>query len=1065
MALPYRQRETEMNKRMRRLVSVMVLVGVTLPAALFGDAPSSTSVFINEIHYDNIGADVGEAVEVAGPAGTDLSGWSLVLYNGSGGAPYATTVLNGVIPDLLGGYGVLAFYYPANGIQNGAPDGLALVGPGNVVAQFLSYEGSFTAVGGPADGLTSVDILVSENLSPIGLTLQLAGTGGAYGDFSWSPPAAGSLGLPNPGQVFLAPASEPVLVNCGEALTAFYGNGASRPVSATDADGVVVDIAVTSILPAPSSGGITLSGLVPASGAGGTAVALLTVSVDTAPGVYAVTLTATNNDSPAVQSGTCTLAVTVFQVLPIGRVQGSVSESDDGSSHASPYDGQTVVVQGIIYQKLLSRTSSGGSSYGFFLQSSAETADGDPDSSDGIFVFMSRFTSLIGGYVPEVGDEVILRGKVSEYFNLTELASASALQVLRSGADLDAEVPAFEAQPPEELGAANRYWERREAMRALILSGSIVLNGRNVFASTLDGEVWLAPHYSPIALRADPYERRAFRDPHPLDDIPEALFDNGNGYRIVLGSLGLKATAGDNSVLIASARTFDLLTNSPVGGVYYSFGKYQVQIGQQLELLPGVDPALNAPPVVFDPALGYSLAAYNLENLYDYRDDPFDGCDFPGNPGCPGVDPPFDYVPASDAAYQVRLQQIAEQIVGDLHSPEVLLVQEVEDQDIGFVAGGQLVFGEVDNADGQPDALQELAAAIAALGGPAYLSAYDRDGADDRGIVSAFLYRADRVQLLPADAGHPVLGANPGIAYRAAGLAYNGDVQNPKALNAVLPGDVDLSTGVDGVNVFTRPPQLGLLRIWRAGVGAGAFVDLYLASNHFSSGPDIRIGQRREQAAYNAAIVAALQSADPQARVLVGGDLNVYPRPDDPFTPGQALYPSDQLGALYEQGLVNLYDRLLVEAPAAAYSYVFMGQAQTLDQIFLTPSLLAELEQIRAAHLNSDWPSDHAGDGPRGTSDHDPQVARFTLASSPQRVEALVRWFAAAGAIRGNNTERILLERLQREGRFEQRDTGRADEAQLRAFINQVQGFAPRQVDQAAADTLQREVQLLLPSP
>lgn len=56
-------------------------------------------VFINEIHYDNASADVNEAIEVAAPAGTDLAGWSLVLYNGSNGAVYATEALTGIVPD------------------------------------------------------------------------------------------------------------------------------------------------------------------------------------------------------------------------------------------------------------------------------------------------------------------------------------------------------------------------------------------------------------------------------------------------------------------------------------------------------------------------------------------------------------------------------------------------------------------------------------------------------------------------------------------------------------------------------------------------------------------------------------------------------------------------------------------------------------------------------------------------------------------------------------------------------------------------------------------------------
>src|SRR5215475_6584703 len=44
------------------------------------------SVRFSEIHYDNTGTDTGEAIEISGPAGTDLTGWKIVLYNGTGGA-------------------------------------------------------------------------------------------------------------------------------------------------------------------------------------------------------------------------------------------------------------------------------------------------------------------------------------------------------------------------------------------------------------------------------------------------------------------------------------------------------------------------------------------------------------------------------------------------------------------------------------------------------------------------------------------------------------------------------------------------------------------------------------------------------------------------------------------------------------------------------------------------------------------------------------------------------------------------------------------------------------------
>ena len=46
----------------------------------------------SEIHYDNTGADVGEAIEISGPAGTDVTGWKIgsefvVGYVPTGKAP------------------------------------------------------------------------------------------------------------------------------------------------------------------------------------------------------------------------------------------------------------------------------------------------------------------------------------------------------------------------------------------------------------------------------------------------------------------------------------------------------------------------------------------------------------------------------------------------------------------------------------------------------------------------------------------------------------------------------------------------------------------------------------------------------------------------------------------------------------------------------------------------------------------------------------------------------------------------------------------------------------------
>lgn len=137
--------------------------------------PAPNPILISEIHYDNAGGDVGEGVEVSGIAGTDLSAYQLIPYNGSNGTSYSPVTLSGTIPDAGNGFG--AVFFSISGFQNGSPDGIALVS-GSTVLEFLSYEGSFTATNGPANGMTSVAIGVSETSStPVGESLQLTATG------------------------------------------------------------------------------------------------------------------------------------------------------------------------------------------------------------------------------------------------------------------------------------------------------------------------------------------------------------------------------------------------------------------------------------------------------------------------------------------------------------------------------------------------------------------------------------------------------------------------------------------------------------------------------------------------------------------------------------------------------------------------------------------------------------------------------------------------------------------------------------------------------------------------
>jgi hypothetical protein len=159
--------------------------------------------WINEIHYENIGTDANEGVELAGKAGVNLAGWKIIPYNGSGGASYTPILdLSGIIPNQQNGSGTL--WFALVGMQNGAPDGLALVSPSDTVIQFLSYEGSFMATNGPASGMMSTDIGVREDvpIPPVDYSLQLQGIGNEYGNFIWSSPIVHTRGAVNTGQTF-----------------------------------------------------------------------------------------------------------------------------------------------------------------------------------------------------------------------------------------------------------------------------------------------------------------------------------------------------------------------------------------------------------------------------------------------------------------------------------------------------------------------------------------------------------------------------------------------------------------------------------------------------------------------------------------------------------------------------------------------------------------------------------------------------------------------------------------------------------------------------------------------
>jgi hypothetical protein len=118
------------------LIELRCVAGGTPPPP-----PPTSTLVINEIDYDQVGADTGGFVEIAskGTSAATLDGIALVLVNGGDGSEYARVALTG---SLAAG----AYLQVDIEAQNGAPDGVALIDTASkALLDAFSYEGEITA--------------------------------------------------------------------------------------------------------------------------------------------------------------------------------------------------------------------------------------------------------------------------------------------------------------------------------------------------------------------------------------------------------------------------------------------------------------------------------------------------------------------------------------------------------------------------------------------------------------------------------------------------------------------------------------------------------------------------------------------------------------------------------------------------------------------------------------------------------------------------------------------------------------------------------------------------------
>lgn len=623
-----------------------------------------------------------------------------------------------------------------------------------------------------------------------------------------------------------------------------------------------------------------------------------------------------------------------------------------GQARSAKLAKRMATIQGVVHTVITDSWDSKTTGPRFMIQNMPAQSDGDPKTSDGIFVVLDvdqpdDLSKELKDYVPRVGDEVVLQGKISIVQGIPRLSFASVKAIKRRGVDVEKELETAVARPPDDTEQAQLWWTERDGMRIRIQAGAQTIGPLKGWAGMPRGEIAMIAVNHPILQRKDPYTRRIFRPAHELGpDLPKTA---GNGMVILSRPPFLKE--GQER---PTPRTFDRTSKDLTGGVRFEEGQPYVSLHEIPAFEDGAAPDAQQPPVseVTVPAL--RVATMNIENLYDRTDDPFDDYDFNNKKG-----EPEDYVPKSDAEYRTRLAGLARAIAKDLNAPDVLMLQEIEDQDIFPRKEGQAF---INNADGVPDVLADLIVEIQKQGSVTYCAGLDRTGADQRGITCGYLWRPDRVQIYKPAPDDPLLGADPQRAIATDNnLVFYGFGAAPvRSLNLATPsGGRVMSRGIQVLAV--KPAESN-----------GDVHPVYILNNHFKSQPTGFLKQRQHQSEFNAQLAKIMMEKDPEARVLIGGDLNTYPRPDD----AMPEKPSDTLGPLYSAGLENLHNELLRRQPASAYTYVHQGTAQTLDQMFVTPALRKQLKDVRVLHINSDYT--YTRETPwRGASDHDPVLATF----------------------------------------------------------------------------------------
>ncbi|RYH01292.1 ExeM/NucH family extracellular endonuclease [Salipiger sp. IMCC34102] len=926
--------------------------------------PAEVEVYINEFHYDNAGADEGEFIEIAGTAGTDLTGFSLELVNGSNGAVYRTVALDGTLSG-TGGTGYFSVSIP--GIQNGSPDGIVLVGPDGAVVEFLSYEGTMTATSGAAEGLTSTDIGVSEpGDTPVGFSLQ------RNADGTWDAPreatrdAANDAGAPAD-----APRISELAVNTSGTDWEFaeisgtpgfsldgYQLVQVRGVPATNGAGEITATAGEVYNVIDLSGTIGETGFFLAASPQAEATFSVTGDVAISNNTFlnasssfllvkdaglsrgddldldddgTVDVDVTVVDSVALTQGDDPVLYSETVVGPDGSFLPAGTElQDDGSyritsfgdpSDYSPTAGNTPpppppptgtvlisTVQGEGAESALAGATvtvegvvTALVANGFYLQEEDSDSDGNDATSEGIFVFTGGAPSVALLDVAEV------TGEVSEYFGFTQVAGDL---VTVTGTDVMPTAAALTLPFATDVDL-----ESVEGMRVTLSTsdGGDPLTVIENYQLGQFGQFVVSEgiQYNPTQLYDAQTQRAEIDALFAQNEANRILIDDGSSAQNPDEFTFIpNQTAGDNgNGYLDSSDTDGTLRlgaeiTQPIEGVMnFSFGEYRIIPTEQL----AIDESTNSGARQASPDdVGGSLkvASFNTLNYFTTLNER-----------------------GAETAAQFDRQEA--KIVNAILSLDASVVglQEIENNG----------FGEGSAIDTLVDALNDVAGA----GTWAFVDPTQdggRIGTD--AITTGMIYRTDDVTLNASD----FLVFDDG-----------GTQRNRPAIAASFTDNDTGGTFTLANNHFKS----------KGGSGSGGDADIGDGQGNFN--------ETRTEAAEQ--LVAWLDSdplgsGDPD--YLIIGDLNAYMQED----PVQAIEAA---------GYVNLLEQFI--GSEDAFSFTFDGQRGALDHALATASMAEQVTGVIEWHVNSPEPSlldyrngdFYDADAPWAASDHDPLVVGLNL--------------------------------------------------------------------------------------